>query len=178
MWSVIKTYIATKATSARLRTTKTTTPKMAPYRYSGIIATTLLTAAAAINNGLAVTPPMGWVCRLSCYLGPVTNDKQNNWNAFGCDVSEDLLYTTSEQILSLGLRDLGFDHVVLDDCWQDVNGRDENGKLQPELSKFPNGLRSISDHLHSQGLKYGMYSSAGEMTCARFGRNQIIANEH
>ena len=88
---------------------------MAPYRYSGIIATTLLTAAAAINNGLAVTPPMGWVCRLSCYLGPVTNDKQNNWNAFGCDVSEDLLYTTSEQILSLGLRDLGFDPVVLDD---------------------------------------------------------------
>ncbi|KAL1607082.1 hypothetical protein SLS59_002786 [Nothophoma quercina] len=93
-------------------------------------------------------------------LYPAVAHILNNWNAFGCDVSEDLLYTTSEQILSLGLRDLGFDHVVLDDCWQDVNGRDENGKLQPELSKFPNGLRSISDHLHSQGLKYGMYSSA------------------
>jgi alpha-galactosidase len=78
----------------------------------------------------------------------VADNQQNNWNAFGCDVSEDLLYTTSEQILTLGLRDLGYDHVVLDDCWQDVNGRDENGKLQPELSKFPNGLRSISDHLH------------------------------
>ncbi|KAF9697352.1 hypothetical protein EKO04_004872 [Ascochyta lentis] len=125
---------------------------MASYRDSIFIAATLLTGAAAINNGLAVTPPMGW----------------NNWNAFGCDVSEDLLYTTSEQILSLGLRDLGYDHVVLDDCWQDVKGRDENGKLQPELSKFPNGLKSISDHLHDQGLKYGMYSSAGEMTCARF----------
>lgn len=93
---------------------------------------------------------------------------QNNWNAFGCDVSEDLLLSTSDQIVGLGLRDLGYDHVVLDDCWQDVNGRDKNGKLQPELSKFPNGLKSISDRLHSRNLKYGMYSSAGEMTCARF----------
>lgn len=94
---------------------------------------------------------------------------QNNWNAFGCDVSEDLLLGTSKQIVNLGLRDLGYQYVVLDDCWQDANGRDSNGKLQPELSKFPNGLKAISDHLHSQGLKYGMYSSAGEMTCARFG---------
>ncbi|PVH99353.1 glycoside hydrolase family 27 protein [Periconia macrospinosa] len=92
----------------------------------------------------------------------------NNWNAFGCDVSEELLLTTSDAIISLGLRDLGYDYVVLDDCWQDANGRDKNGKLQPELNKFPNGLKSISDHLHSKGLKYGMYSSAGEMTCARF----------
>lgn len=72
--------------------------------------------------------------------------------------------------MNLGLRDLGYQYVVLDDCWQDVNGRDSDGKLQPELSKFPNGLKAISDHLHGQGLKFGMYSSAGEMTCARFGR--------
>lgn len=77
--------------------------------------------------------------------------------------------TTSAQIVSLGLRDLGYDYVVLDDCWQDTRGRDANGKLQFSLTKFPNGLNSISDHLHSQNLKFGMYSSAGEMTCARFG---------
>lgn len=58
---------------------------------------------------------------------------------------------------------------MLDDCWQDVNGRDNHGRLQPEPVKFPHGLNFISDHLHSLGLKYGMYSSAGEMTCARFG---------
>ncbi|OAL51497.1 glycoside hydrolase [Pyrenochaeta sp. DS3sAY3a] len=117
-----------------------------------VLSTAVYTGVQAINNGLAITPPMGW----------------NNWNSFGCDVSEDLLLTTSEQIISLGLRDLGYQYVVLDDCWQDPSGRDKNGKLQPELSKFPNGLKSISNHLHSQGLKYGMYSSAGEMTCARF----------
>ncbi|KAK6846301.1 glycoside hydrolase family 27 protein [Apiospora arundinis] len=92
----------------------------------------------------------------------------NNWNAFGCDVSEHLLLSTSEQIVSLGLRDLGYQYVVLDDCWQQESGRDQNGKLQPELSKFPNGMKAISDHLHEQGLKFGMYSSAGEMTCARY----------
>ncbi|KAI1846586.1 hypothetical protein JX265_009110 [Neoarthrinium moseri] len=112
----------------------------------------LATGVEAVSNGLALTPPMGW----------------NNWNAFGCDVSEELLLSTAETIINLGLRDLGYQYVVLDDCWQDVNGRDANGKLQPELSRFPNGLKSISDQLHSKGLKYGMYSSAGEMTCARF----------
>ncbi|ETS86838.1 hypothetical protein PFICI_00666 [Pestalotiopsis fici W106-1] len=93
---------------------------------------------------------------------------KNNWNAFGCHVSEDLLLTTAERVVGLGLRDLGYQYVVLDDCWQDVNGRDQNGRLQPEPSKFPRGLNFLSDYLHSLGLKYGMYSSAGEMTCARF----------
>ncbi|KAK8022871.1 glycoside hydrolase family 27 protein [Apiospora marii] len=92
----------------------------------------------------------------------------NNWNSFGCDVSENLLLSTSEQLVSLGLRDLGYQYVVLDDCWQQENGRDQNGKLQPEPSKFPNGLKSISGGLHDRGLKFGMYSSAGEMTCARY----------
>jgi alpha-galactosidase len=96
-------------------------------------------------------------------------ESKNNWNAFGCDVSENLLLTTSSAILSLGLRDLGYDYVVLDDCWQDPKGRDAEGKLHPSLEKFPNGLNAISEHLHAQKLKFGMYSSAGEMTCARFG---------
>jgi alpha-galactosidase len=84
-------------------------------------------------------------------------------------VSEELILSTADQIVNLGLKDLGYNYVVLDDCWQNIHGRDEHGRLQPEPSKFPNGFKSISDRLHSQGLKYGMYSSAGEMTCARFG---------
>jgi alpha-galactosidase len=95
---------------------------------------------------------------------------KNNWNAFGCDVSEDLLLSTAAKIVNLGLRDLGYNYVVLDDCWQDPSGRDEHGKLQAEPKKFPRGLKAISDDLHARGLKYGMYSSAGEMTCARFGQ--------
>ncbi|PNH76832.1 hypothetical protein VD0001_g710 [Verticillium dahliae] len=93
---------------------------------------------------------------------------QNNWNAFACDVSEHLLLRTSERIVNLGLRDLGYNTVVLDDCWQDPAGRDAKGKVQPDLAKFPRGMKAISDALHAQNLKFGMYSSAGELTCARF----------
>ncbi|KAK6077727.1 Alpha-galactosidase [Seiridium cupressi] len=125
---------------------------MVTAKIYSFVAGLLIARAGAINNGLALTPPMGW----------------NNWNAFGCDVSENLLLTTAEKMVSLGLKDLGYDYVVLDDCWQDSNGRDAYGKLQPEPSKFPRGLNFISSHLHSLGLKFGMYSSAGEMTCARF----------
>jgi alpha-galactosidase len=100
---------------------------------------------------------------------------KNNWNAFGCDVSEDLILGTSQEVVGLGLRDLGYNYIVLDDCWQDPKGRDGEGKVQPDLSRFPNGFKSISDHLHDQGLKYGMYSSAGEMTCARFGKLSSMA---
>ncbi|KAL8315853.1 hypothetical protein RB597_007599 [Gaeumannomyces tritici] len=127
-------------------------PRSASPAAAGALFLLLAQCAGAINNGLALTPPMGW----------------NNWNAFGCDVSEHLLLSTAEKLVSLGLRDLGYNYVVLDDCWQDPKGRDEHGKLQPEATKFPRGLKAISDDLHAMGFKYGMYSSAGEMTCARF----------
>jgi alpha-galactosidase len=57
---------------------------------------------------------------------------------------------------------------VLDDCWS--AGRDEEGFLKEDLKKFPNGMADVADELHKQGLLFGMYSSAGEMTCARYGR--------
>lgn len=82
-------------------------------------------------------------------------------------MSEDLLLSTSKKLIDLGLRDVGYDHVVLDDCWQDIRG--EDGYVTPDKGKFPNGMRAISDQLHTKGFKFGMYSSAGEMTCARYG---------
>lgn len=103
-----------------------------------------------VNNGLARTPQMGW----------------NNWNSLGCDVSESLLLDTSKILVNSGLRDVGYNYVVLDDCWSD--GRDKDGFLKVDMKKFPSGMNSVSDHIHAQGLLYGMYSSAGEMTCARY----------
>jgi alpha-galactosidase len=90
----------------------------------------------------------------------------NNWNSLGCDVSQDLLLGTSKVLLHSGLRDVGYNYVVLDDCWQD--GRDEKGYMKVDEEKFPNGMKYIADQLHEQGLLYGMYSSAGELTCARY----------
>lgn len=104
----------------------------------------------SVDNGLARTPQMGW----------------NNWNSLGCDVSEDLLLKTSKILVASGLRDVGYHYVVLDDCWS--NGRANDGNLKVDLVKFPSGMKHVADQIHSQGLLYGMYSSAGELTCAGY----------
>lgn len=101
-------------------------------------------------NGLGKTPQMGW----------------NNWNAFACDVSEDLLIGTSEKIVKWGLKDLGYNYVILDDCWSE--GRNSSNYLIPDSKKFPRGMKHVADSLHSEGLLFGMYSSAGEYTCAGY----------
>ena len=116
-----------------------------------ILLSTLLAASClAVNNGLARTPQMGW----------------NNWNSLGCDVSQDLLLDTSKVLLDTGLRDVGYNYVVLDDCWQGERGSD--GYITYDKLKFPKGMKYIAGKLHDMGFLYGMYSSAGEMTCAKY----------
>ncbi|KAI0174110.1 glycoside hydrolase family 27 protein [Pestalotiopsis sp. NC0098] len=105
---------------------------------------------SAVNNGLARTPQMGW----------------DNWNSFGCDVSEELLQASAKLIVEYGLKDLGYEYVILDDCWS--NGRDGNGTLVPDYDKFPNGMAAVADDIHDLGLKFGMYSSAGVYTCGQY----------
>ncbi|KAF1350691.1 alpha-galactosidase/alpha-n-acetylgalactosaminidase [Delphinella strobiligena] len=120
-----------------------------------ILSSTVLLAgnAAAANflsNGLAVTPQMGW----------------NTWNTFACDVDEDLLLSTARTLVDLGFRDAGYHYLVLDDCWSD--GRTANGTLQPDATKFPNGMKYIADHIHTLGMGFGMYSDAGAYTCGMY----------
>ncbi|SCU89907.1 LADA_0F00496g1_1 [Lachancea dasiensis] len=101
-------------------------------------------------NGLGLTPQMGW----------------NNWNSFACDVNEDLLLGAAEKLAALGLQDLGYKYVILDDCWS--AGRSENGSLLPDSGKFPHGMKYVADYLHERDMLFGMYSSAGEYTCAGY----------
>ena len=110
----------------------------------------LASSQAPPYNGLALTPAMGW----------------DNWNAFACDVSEDLLLGTAQKIVDYGLRDAGYTYVVLDDCWS--AGRFNNGSLRPDVDKFPNGMKGVSDRLRALGLKFGMYSCAGNYTCGGY----------
>jgi hypothetical protein len=67
-------------------------------------------------------------------------------------------------LISTGLADLGYRYMNLDDCWQ-ANGRDANGKVQPETSRFPSGLSALGEYIHTKNLKFGIYSSAGFKTC-------------
>jgi len=91
---------------------------------------------------------------------------KDNWNAFGCDVSEDLLLGTANRMVELGLRDAGYHYVVLDDCWS--NGRYPNGSLRPDFTKFPNGMAHVAAQIHALGMGFGMYSDAGAYTCGQY----------
>ncbi|GAB2714486.1 NEW3 domain-containing protein [Kitasatospora kifunensis] len=117
------------------------------------LATVSLTAtpAAALDNGLALTPPMGW----------------NDWNAFGCNVSAKLVEQTADKIVSSGLRAAGYQYVNIDDCWMS-SSRDANGNLVPDPVKFPGGIKAVADYVHAKGLKLGIYESAGTQTCAGY----------
>lgn len=98
---------------------------------------------------LAKTPPMGW----------------NSWNKFHCDVSEQLIMKAADAMVSSGMKDAGYEYIVIDDCWQ--VSRDENGEIVPDKDRFPHGMKFVADYVHSLGLKFGIYSSAGTVTCQR-----------
>lgn len=107
----------------------------------------ILNASAQKFDQLARTPPMGW----------------NSWNKFACNVSEKLIMQMADAMVSSGMQDAGYEYIVIDDCWQ--VGRDENGEIVADKDRFPNGIKYLSDYIHSKGLKFGIYSCAGTKTC-------------
>ena len=54
----------------------------------------------------------------------------NTWNFFGPDISEELLFELADALVEKGLRDLGYNYLVIDDCWAEFE-RDENGIIVP-----------------------------------------------
>jgi alpha-galactosidase len=108
-----------------------------------------LSAYSQKYDQLARTPPMGW----------------NSWNKYQCDVSEDLIMQMADAMVSNGMKDAGYEYIVIDDCWQ--VSRDENGEIVADAERFPHGMKYLADYVHSKGLKFGIYSCAGKMTCQR-----------
>lgn len=98
-------------------------------------------------DSLALTPPMGW----------------NSWNKFGCNVSDSLIKEMADAMVSSGMKDAGYEYVVIDDCWQ--VSRDSEGNVIADTTRFPGGIKSVADYVHSKGLKFGIYSCAGSKTC-------------
>jgi alpha-galactosidase len=148
-----------------------------------IVAGLLVGSTLGVNNGLARTPQMGWVSSNKQYplvrFAPshgYADTPENNWNSLGCDVSDSLLLDTSAKLVSSGLRDVGYTYVALDDCWS-AGRRDVDKWLIADPKKFPRGMIAVADDIHALGLLFGMYSSAGEMTCARFGKLFVYFNE-
>jgi alpha-galactosidase len=87
----------------------------------------------------------------------------NSWNTFGKDISETVVRGVADKMVELGLKDLGYQYVVIDDHWH--GGRDAAGHLLAHPQKFPHGIKSLADYIHDRGLKFGIYSCAGDKTC-------------
>ncbi len=109
-------------------------------------------AAVAAPGSPAVTPPLGW----------------NSWNSFGCNVSESTIHQAADAMVSSGMRDAGYQYVVVDDCWFDPQ-RDAQGNLRGNASKFPSGMKALGDYIHARGLKFGIYEVPTDRTCAQRG---------
>ncbi|KAF8650176.1 hypothetical protein HU200_064031 [Digitaria exilis] len=103
-----------------------------------------------LKNGIGRTPQMGW----------------NSWSRFACNINEQTVRQVADAMVDTGLAKLGYEYINIDDCWA-ARGRDSQGNLVPNPSKFPSGMKALSDYVHGKGLKLGIYSDAGPQTCSQ-----------
>jgi len=113
-----------------------------------------------VGNTIALTPPMGW----------------NSWNCWGCAIDEQKIRHAAEAMVSSGLINHGWQYINIDDCWMKKLGsddpvvggptRDECGRILTN-ARFPD-MKALTDHIHSLGLKVGIYISPGPSTCQRY----------
>ena len=104
--------------------------------------------AKRFDNGVALTPPMGWA----------------SWNLFRHNINENIIKEIAKAMKDAHLDELGYQYVNVDDCWMS-SMRDESGKLQGDLATFPSGIKSLVEAVNSYGLKMGIYTSNGTLTC-------------
>jgi alpha-N-acetylgalactosaminidase len=116
----------------------------------------------SLDNGLARTPPMGWL----------------SWERFGCQtnciafpetcISEKLYLVQAKLLIELGLKDVGYVYVNIDDCWSERHRDETTKRLLPDKSRFPRGMKFIARTLHSWDLKLGLYGDIGSQTCVGY----------
>ncbi len=134
------------------------TPRLSRRALSAFLSFLILALTHAISPqpsqaqatpAVAATPPMGW----------------NSWNKFGCNVSDKLIREIADAVVSTGMKDAGYQFVNVDDCWQVSRAAD--GSIVVDAERFPNGMKPLADYVHSKGLKFGVYTDAGRMTCQK-----------
>ena len=102
-----------------------------------------------VGDTIALTPPMGW----------------NSWNCWGLDISEEKVFASARALIESGLADYGYNYVNIDDAWQG-SSRSDDGSLLPN-DNIPD-IVAIGDFLHQNGLRLGIYSSPGDLTCGGY----------
>ena len=102
-----------------------------------------------IGDQLSLTPPMGW----------------NSWNCWGLTVSDAKVRKAADYMVSTGLVNYGWSFINIDDGWE-APARSYTGDIQTN-DKFPD-MKALADYVHSRGLKFGIYSSPGPLTCGGY----------
>ncbi|PPL16837.1 glycoside hydrolase family 27 protein [Microterricola pindariensis] len=118
--------------------------------FDTVVTETALKETARKDSALAPTPPMGW----------------NSWNRFRCyGLSEEVVLGTADALVASGMRDAGYEYLVIDDCWQAM-ARGADGSLLSNPERFPHGMKWLGEQIHARGLKFGLYLAPGRQTCA------------
>ncbi len=107
------------------------------------------TMVIKVGNLIALTPPMGW----------------NSWSCWGLSVNQERVKSAARAMIDKGLTDHGWSYVNIDDGWEAAD-RSEDGAIRAN-EKFPD-IKGLADWLHSNGLKFGIYSSPGPRTCGGY----------
>lgn len=87
-----------------------------------------------------------------------------SWNSVQGNISQKIIEQAVELFQSKGLYECGWNHIMMDDLWQGT--RKADGTPQPNASRFPNGLKTVADYVHQNGMKFGLYTDAADRTCA------------
>ncbi|KAL0959536.1 hypothetical protein HGRIS_011249 [Hohenbuehelia grisea] len=104
-----------------------------------------------LENGVGRLPALGY----------------NTWNAYQCNIDENLMLTTAQLMKSLGLQAAGYNYVNIDDCYAERN-RSASGDIIADKVRFKSGMKTLTDKIHALGFKTGIYSDSGWFTCAGY----------
>ncbi|KAF5357189.1 hypothetical protein D9756_006385 [Leucocoprinus leucothites] len=102
----------------------------------------------SLDNGVGKLPFMGW----------------NTWNAYHCDISEQIVLDNAKLIKSLGLLDVGYQYINIDDCYAEKE-RSPEGDIVANKERFASGMNNLTSQVHAMGFKAGIYSCSGWFTC-------------
>lgn len=106
-----------------------------------------LQSVVALTNNLALLPPMGW----------------NDWYAYRCGIDESIVKSTADVMVANGMKAAGYQFINIDDCW--AASRNLYGVISANPTQFPDGMAFLAGYVHNDGLKFGLYTAHGILTC-------------
>ncbi|XP_068624210.1 alpha-galactosidase A-like [Battus philenor] len=107
---------------------------------------------------MARVPPMGWMSWGYYLCGDNCEEHPEK-----C-LDENLILSIADTFYTEGYQEAGYEYIIIDDCWSERK-RDKHGRLVADKKRFPHGMKYIADYIHAKGLKFGMYTNVGNVTC-------------